>query len=77
MELEILFNDQEAKEGDIVKLNGVDVYIYHITTTGFLYNKQSNDNDYVRVKVDGHSSDYYKNWDYLDFIKCEVRMSEK
>ena len=46
MELEILFNDQEAKEGDIVKLNGVDVYIYHITTTGFLYNKQSNDNDY-------------------------------
>jgi len=70
--LTVLKNGNKYKEGDYIKLNNSDVIIEYITVDGYLYNKKSLDDKQVVVSDGEARTNYYANWDYLEFVKCDV-----
>jgi len=68
----VLENGNKYKEGDYIKLNNSDVIIEYITVDGYLYNKKSLDDKQVVVSDGEARTNYYANWDYLEFVKCDV-----
>ena len=67
-----IYNTMELVEGTKIKIDGKLVTVEHITMTGFLYTKQTDDTDEVSVVINGKSYWFYKNWDYLEFVPCDV-----
>lgn len=73
--LRVLFKNERYSEGAEIRVKEKLVRIEHITLNGFLYNHSASiENNYVQVVNGDKQSSYYSDWDYLEFVECEVEV---
>ena len=77
--LRVLYKNERYSEGAEIDFDGRRLRIQHITSSGFLYIKPCSDYLDTVTVTSGESNTsetYYKDWDSLMFVGCEVEFFE-